>query len=411
MPRIRKLTTAFNAVLWAFGLMSFAGPAASQNLDRQQSIQLGEGDLYPGVRVDVVSDDNIGLLPENEVDGVSTVVRPQLIYVANRSGLEFKLEYLGAISISSEDALQWADSALSASLAAEFDRRRRANVSVGFSRQHEDLGSGLTRGAGELFDEPVEFNSFDLAASFGYGVRDARGNVRAGLRFISRDYTNLDAVTDGRGFTSFRSFGEFSVRVGGSNRAFFQVRGNVTSIDDSSRDRNGGGVLLGLRFNATGRLSGSFGLGLNNVNFATDAQEDDTLFVVESNLRFQSTSFAAFTLDISREINNEGFGVVVDGQGDSIETLVRLGWDHEWSSRVSSRSFVSADITDEVCPIIGDSTVTAGFELNVALRRWLEVGAAYTGESRTTSSCTPGDGAEDLEYDRRLVGIHVRRTL
>ncbi len=411
MPRFRKSTMAFQAVLWAFGVLSVATPAAAQDLDRQQSIQVGQGDLYPAVRVDVESNSNIGLLPENEVDGVSTVVRPELIYVADRSGLEFKAEYIGAISISSEDALQWTDSALSTSLEAEFDRRRRANVSVGFSREHEDLGRNLTRGAGDRFDEPVEFNRFDVAASVGYGVTDARGNVRAGFSFITRDYTNLDSVTDGLGFTSFRPFGEFSVRAGGSSRAFFQLRGNFTSFDNSLRDRDQIGVFLGLRFNATGRLSGSIGLGLDNVTFASDAQEDDTLFVVESNLRFQPTSFAAFTLDINREINNQGFGFAADGQGDSIETLVRLGWDHEWSSRVSSRGFVSADIDDEVCPTIADSTVTAGFELNLALRRWLEVGAAYTGESRSTSSCGPGDGAGALEYDRQLVGVHVRATL
>jgi hypothetical protein len=176
-------------------------------------------------------------------------------------------------------------------------------------------------------------------------------------------------------------------------------------------------------------LSGSFNIGFENVDFSTAGQETTTLFVVESNLRYQPTSFALFTLDVSRGINNTGLGLVAGGSGESIETVVRLGWEHDWSSRFSSKrdrfgigfflglrdacgkAFVEADLDDEICPTISDSTLSAGLEIGLAVRRWLEIGAGFSSASRDTDSCTVGDGAETLAYDRQLVGVHLRATL
>jgi len=193
------------------------------------------------------------------------------------------------------------------------------------------------------------------------------------VNIASRSYTNLDEVTDGRDFNSIRPFGRFGYRIGGDTRATIELRANV--------------------------------------DFSADGREDATLFVVESNLRFRPRSFALLTLDISRGINNAGLELVSNDSGESIETVVRAGWQHDWSSRVSSAAFVSANVRDEICPSLGDSTFSAGFEFNVSLRRWLQLGAGVSVASRQVDRCTVDDGSESLSSDRQLAGIHLRATL
>ena len=386
-------------------------PSHAQSLDDQQSVPVGDAELFPSIRIDYQTNDNVGLLPDDEVDGNATIVRPELVFVADKSGLVFQAGYEGAYSLGSETPLEWDDHRLTATLDVDFDSRRRANLDLRFENLHEEVGENLTRGLGTEFDEPVEFNRFFLDTSFGYGVRDARGNLTAGIRVVSRDYTNLDEVTDGRGFTRVTPYGQFGYRIGGDSRAIIELRASTADFDDASRDRDDVGVLLGLQFTATGRLSGGFKVGFENVDFAADGAEDTTLFVVEANLRYRPRTFALLTLDLSRGINNTGLGLVADGDEESIETLARLGWQHEWSTRVSTDAFVALDLQDEICPTVSDSTVAAGFELNVAVRRWLQIGAGIESASREADGCTAGDGADALDFQRQLLGAHLRATL
>ena len=411
---IRRLCTLVpfrSAVFSALGAVFLIGLASAQDLGEQQGIPVGEGQIYPSIRIDYQSNDNVGLTADDELDGDATIIQPEFVFVADSRNLVFQAGYAGVYSLGSVGPLEWDDHELSAGLAAEFDARRRADVDFSVSRQHTDLGAGLTRGLGNDLDEPVVFDVVQLNAAFGYGVADALGNVTAGVRFQTQNYANLDQVTDGYGFSEVRPYARFGYRIGGDSRFLAEIRASFLEFDLASRSRDELAVLFGLGFTATGRLSGSFNIGFENVDFSTAGQETTTLFVVESNLRYQPTSFAQFTLDVSRGINNTGLGLVAGGSGESIETVVRLGWEHDWSSRFSSKAFVEADLDDEICPTISDSTLSAGLEIGLAVRRWLEIGAGFSSASRDTDSCTVGDGAETLSYDRQLVGVHLRATL
>ena len=386
-------------------------PAHAQDLRNQQSVSVGDAALYPSIRIDYQSNDNVGLLADNEIEGSATIVRPELVFVADKSGLVFQAGYQGDYSLGSETPLEWDDHRLSANLDVEFDKRRRANLELRFENLHQELGTDLTRGLGTAFDEPVEFNRFLLDTSFGYGVSDARGNVTAGLRVVSRDYANLDEITDGRGFTQVTPYGQFGYRIGGDTRAIVELRASTANFENDDRDRSDIGVLLGLQFNATGRLSGAFKLGFEDVDFAADGADDTTLLVAEGNIQYRPRSFALLSLDLSRGINNTGLGLVADGDEESIQTLARLGWQHDWSTRVSTDAFVALDVQDEICPTASDSTASAGFELNVAVRRWLQIGAGFESASRQADGCAAGDGSDALDYQRQLLGVHLRATL
>ncbi len=392
-------------------LACIAANVVGQDFDDQQSVAIGEAALYPSIRIDYQTNDNVGLLPDSEVEGSATIVRPEFVFVADKSGLVFQAGYSGAYSLGSEAPLEWDDHRLTATLAAQFDRRRRANLDVRFENLHEDLGVNLTRGRGTEFDEPVEFNRFYLDTRLGYGVSDARGNLSAGIRVAARDYANLDEVTDGRSYTRVTPYGQFGYRIGGDTRAIIELRASTASFDNANGDRDDIGVLLGLQFTATGRLSGEFKVGFENVDFAANGAEDSTLLVAEANLRYRPRTFALLSLDLSRGINNTGLGLVADGDEESIATLVRVGWQHNWSTRVSTDAFVALNRQDEICPTASDSTASAGFELNVAVRRWLQIGAGFESASRQADSCAGADDSDELDYQRQLLGVHLRATL
>lgn len=393
------------------GGLLLASAASAQNLGQQQGIAVGEAELFPSIRIDYQLDSNVSALSEDEIDGQAVVVQPRFDYLADRRGLVFSGSYAGAYSLGTESELDSVDHRLALGLSAEFDSRRRSDLRLSVNRLHQEVGFGLTRGLGDQVDEPLVFNDLGLLASFTYGARDARGNLTGGFRLQSRSYTNLNSISDGLSFNSFEPFARFGVRVGGDSRAFVEVRATTVSFDDSDRDRDEIGALVGLQFSASGRLSGSIGLGVENVDFSAQSADDATVFVVESSLRYQPRSFAELSLDVSREVNNAGVGAVASGDRQAIETAFRLGWNHSWSSRVTSSAFVETVIQDEICPSFSDTVSSAGLEFNVSVRRWLQLGASASGTSRSVDQCAPDDGSGQLEFERQIIGAHVRATL
>lgn len=396
---------------FAVGLFLVASSVGAQNRDTQQSVSLGDADLFPSIRIGYQTNSNIRLVQDNETEGDATIVEPRLVYVADSNRLTLEASYTGAYSFSSESPLEWDDHAIDTALAARFDKRRRASLGLSAARLHQELGDSLTRGRGNEFDEPVTFNRFELNADFGFGATDARGNITAGLGVVVRDYTSLDQITNGRGFTSIRPFGRFGYRVGGSTRAIVEVRVASYSFDRSSLDRDELDFLAGLSFAATGRLSGTVRLGLENVSYSAAGADDATLFIIETDLEYRPRSFVLFTLDLNRGINNASLGEIAGDGDQAVETGARLGWQHDWSARVSSDAFAAINLADEVCPTASVSTSSVGFELNIAVRRWLQIGASVATASRQADRCEDDVGLNDLEYDRQLVGVHVRSTL
>jgi hypothetical protein len=381
--------------------------AMAQSLEQQQSVPLGEAALYPSIRIDYLSNDNIGLLSENEVDGSATVVSPELVLVAEKRGLAFRADYTGEYSVGSVSALDTTDHILDSQLSADFDSRRRARLVASFARLHQDLGDGLTSGRGGEFDQSLELNRYFLEGAFDYGARNARGNLIIGLRLGATDFVNLGEVADGRSFSLLQPFGRFGYRLSGDTRATLELRGSSFSFDDSDRDRDVIALLLGMSFAASGQLTGSFGVGIEAVDPIASELDGTTLFAIESDVTFRPNSFAVLSLGITREVNNDGIGVIGTGGDLPVETNVRLGWEHSWSSWLSSSAFVAGRFEDETCP----TTVSTGIEVNFNVRRWLQVGGSFDAASRDVDACASELDAGDLEYERQLIGAHIRATL
>jgi len=86
---------------------------------------------------------------------------------------------------------------------------------------------------------------------------------------------------------------------------------------------------------------------------------------------------------------------------------------HEWSSRLHHVANLSYRLENGDCPTSTSLTTGSGsFELNVTLRRWLEVGASFTGQFRDTDLCENIEAnIGDVSFESQIIGAHIRATL
>ena len=416
-PRRRSRASAL-VLSGLLGVLS--GPGASgaraqdAELERQQPVRIGDAALYPSLRVDYFVDDNVGLKSRDEVDASAVVLSPRLDFVADRRTLTLSASYAGEFSRSDEGALEYDDHRLGLDAGAEFDARRRASASLALERDHQDLGLEFTRGRGDDFDEPVIVNDTSFDGRFTYGASAARGNLVGGLRLGDVSYTNLSTVTDGRDYTRVEPYGQFAYRLSGATRAVLQVGFGAFDFDRDIDDRDELNVGAGISFAPTGKLRGGFLLGVSRADYADAAVETQSAFAASADIAWFVREYATISLDLSRAFDNLSPTVQSDdGERQSIRTSARLSWDHAWSERFGTSAFVRLVDVSRPCPLRQTTTGSGGVEFDLSVRRWLEFGASAALSSRGADAC-PGDAegdADDLEFDRTVLGVHVRATL
>lgn len=389
-------------------LLTLSGTTALAQ-QRGQPIEIGESNLFPSAEIRFISDSNAFLTPDDETDTTGVVVSPRVEWLAQRRLLDLSLVYQGDYAAYSEDTLDFDDHLLSFTAAAELSARQRVRGSVAVSRAHEPLGTDLTRGIADENTEQVESTNLDAQASFVYGANNAKGNLELGLRVADQNFTNQDEITDGRSFTEFEPFAVFSLRLSSDTRLLFEGSISDQSFDEEIRDRTDSTVLVGISLGENRKTSGTARIGYTQASFEQDTRGDEDAFVADIALRWEPADFSAFELTASREFDNSEADAV---QSLTLDDFVRLRWSHDWSSRVSTDTFVSRRGSDRDCPDLDTTTLTAGVQIAFSVRRWLVLGAGVDASSRSSDSCpVPDPDFNDLDFDRQTGSIFLRATL
>ncbi len=403
--------------LSGLGAATVGGVAHAQDyrdgLEDQQPVRIGDAELFPSLRVDYLFNDNAGLRSENEVDATAVVASPQLAFVADRAQLGLRLAYDGEYSQGSEPPLDYNDHRLGLDVDAAFGARQRASLAVYLARQHLDVGTEFTRGVTGVTDEPVGYNDSGAELDFTYGARDARGNLVVGLRLRDLSYTSRPSLTDGRSYTAIEPFGQFTYRLSGDTRAVLELGYATFDFDGDAGDdddRDELNVRVGALFAATGRVRGNFLVGVSNASYAETGIEDESAFTTRADIDYLLREYSRFRFTLARDFDNLSPTSGTPGEDQSIRTLGRLAWTHRWSERFSTQAFGALVDVARTCPDRPTTTVAAGIEGDLAIRRWLQVGASAGLSSRTADECDVATD-EDLDYDQGVYGVHVRATL
>jgi len=397
-------------------VLTAGGSVQAQNLDDETdgpSFALGETRLFPSVRIDALRNDNVYLTADDEIDANVFLVSPRVLWVADRRLLTLRATYDGEYSRSSEAVLEHADHRLGLNVSANPGTRLRVDGDLTYRRGHQEPGTNLTRGLGTSFDEPVAFDQFQIRGSTRYGAEGARGNLAIGLRILGRNYASLSIVTDGRDFVATEPYARFSLRVAGDTRALVELRFTDVDFDEDASDRSDVSLLGGVTFAATGRSSGELKVGATRSGYASDDREDETTLIVEGAFDFAPRDYSRLRLVLTRELDNAA-GVQIDSvDGEAVADEARLDWIYDWSERVRQTTFASYEAVTRGCPELGDRTASAGIELSLQVRRWLELGVSGEAGRRSGVDCDGVDEATAaaLDYGVTRVGGFVRARL
>ena len=382
---------------------------ASVAQQRGAPIQIGESDLFPSAQIRFLSNSNAFLTPVDETDTTAVEVSPRVEWRAQRRLLDLSLIYRGDYAAYSEDNLDFDDHLLNFTANAELGARQRVKGSLEVSREHEVLGTLITRGEADENTEQVESTNFEAQASFGYGATNAKGNIEVGLLLASQNFTNQDDLTDGRDFTEIAPFGVFSFRLSSDSRLLLEGKISDLDYDDDVRDRTDATALIGITIGENRKTSGSARIGYTQASFDLDTRGDEDAAIADISLTWRPVDFSIFDLTYSREFDNSDSDAL---QEITVEDRVRLDWVHDWSTRVRTDAFVSRVARDRECPDLDTATTSAGIEIGFSVRRWLVLGAGVSAASRTSDNCPVQDpDEEDLDFDRSIGNIFLRATL
>lgn len=382
-----------------------------RNLDGQ-SVKLGETDLVPSIRIEFESTDNAFRSNDDETDSTRVIVNPEVTWFAERRLLSLKAKYEGSFATGSEDVSDFTDHLIGFTADANFDSRNRSRVAISIAREHDDFGNGVLSNATESDPNDVaESTEIELVGAHTYGAANARGNLTGGLRILSVEYDNQPGFTEGRDSVRFQPFAEFGYRVSADTRAVLGVRFATADFDNDFLDRDDLTIFSGFNFSATGALSGSLRVGATQSVFDASQRDDETSLFLDSRLVYRPSAFARIQLNLRRELDNSRGSL--NNLESAINTDITASWEHEWSSRISSRAAIDVELFDGICPDPSDVITTPSFEIEYALRRWFSFGLSASQESRVVSDCDNmlADDVSLEDYDRVDFGAFIRGTL
>ena len=384
----------------------FGGGVFAQ--DSGRSVKVGEADLYPSLRIDYLNNDNAFVTPNDEVDTNGVRVSPTLSLIAQRRLFQLRLGYAGQYGSFDESALNFDDHNLTLDADAELSSRRRVRGRFRVAKEHEDLGRGLTRGIATEDSDIIDFVTVDIGGAYTYGAKNATGNLEFGLNIRDRTYQSQSALTDGLDYTQITPRGLFTYRLSDRSRALFELGVSNWRFADSFDDRNDIFFNTGLLLSQGGKSGGTIRLGLARQKFDDSVRDDTSEFTANIALFYEPVAFSRFDLRVERSFDDIDGTQITSAGSQEINDFIRLGWVHNWSSRVRSRSFASHNSASRQCPSQGTDLTSVGFEIGVDARSWLELGAGVVSERRKDDNCTNPIIANNLDFDRQIVNIYVR---
>lgn len=381
------------------------------NLHAQQSsIKVGEADLLPSVRVDYFSLDNAFRSSENEVDATGVSVAPSAVLVANRKGLEIEAGYNGMFASYSEDELNFDDHTIYGTVAAVISKRKRLFGSASISLGHEPLGTNFTEGDAIPGSEQVENAKFDARLSYRYGAPTARINLTGGLGLNSLTYRNREDLTDGRDYFSVNPFANLSYRLSADTRALLELRVRNVTYDNSLLDRNEIELLTGLSFRGTGKTGGNALIGVSSSSYSDGGREDDSVLAVDIGLYYLPTTFSRIDLKARRAFNDQDGVNLQASSTQTVDDVASVRWRNQWSGFVSSTASLTLQTKNRDCPTASTQTLSAGVQVAVKPRRWIELGTGFSSTDRTADSCT-GEDSSGLDYGFQRISVFLNISL
>lgn len=334
--------------------------------------------------------DNLFRSETDAIDTGYSVLKPRIqAWMANGPSSYSLTWEIANYTYFSSHTDDFTDNTINLDIHQEFNAKNELNVIGEYYSGHEQRGTGLSQGIGELIDSPVELDRSLLGADYTYGSKTANGRLKLAALARSRDYQNFEENTQYRNYNRYQVGGTFFWRVGAKTDILAELRYLDTEYDKTNPgDRNGSLdsgqfiYFVGIGWDASAKVSGSIRVGAFNRSYESDARQDDDSFSWEIDLTYKPRTYSWFNLESYRKSEE------TNGLGNAVNiNRTTLLWNHNWNTRSSTVLKLGAGKNDYVdsVPERNDDLYNAEARYNYAFRRWLDFGVGYRYEDRSST--------------------------
>ncbi|MGZ9898556.1 outer membrane beta-barrel protein [Shewanella gaetbuli] len=398
-----KLSTKLNYVT-ASVLMALSYQVSAAD-EKAGVIKTESGfDLTPGVNASLKYDDNIASTntdqQESWILAVTPAIQAKMLDGNNTYTIEAGLEY-GNYFDSTDD--NYLDGLLRGEADIEFNQSNRLNVDAAYIYGHEDRGTGIFEGIGGLQDEPNQFDMYHAGGYYEYGARTTPARVRVNAKYLSKEYTNFEDVTQYRNYDDaiFGATFYYDTRASTSLLLDYQNTTTAYDVEDpfGDRDSNTQDLRLGVEWEATATTEGSVKVGYQKKSFDNADREDFSGIAWDAKITWTPLTYSQFDFSTgSSSKDPNAFGDYVRA------TTYGFKWDHDWSELIGTTLAYNRSVDDYTGIEREDISNMYTASVNFSILRWVTLKA---GVDISDNSSTE----QRYEYDRNVYFLTAEMTL
>lgn len=371
-------------------------------------------EVVPGLTSSLYYDDNVIRDRNATISSMVATLAPSVKATLNTGANSFSFStalkagnYFDSSDDNYLDGYMETEAKLSPSSAHNF--KLRANASW----LHEDRGTGVSEGRGNLLGDVTKFHTDTLAGEYEYGRPGAAGKLRANARYYSRTYDNFRDVTQYRDYDLNEVGGAFVYQTASVFRLVAEAKTadieyEVTDLS-GSRDNQDSNFKVGAEWDLTAMTTGIVKVGYQNKDFDLSSRENFSGVSWEAIVQWQPLTYSGFDFSTGRRAKDvEALNINADFIEES---TYAVGWNHQWSSFFDSKiayQYQTEDYnrlpTATTAVAREDKIKLLTGELNYKPLRWLTVTGFINVEDRSST-------AGIIEYDRNVYGLSFKMTL
>ncbi len=372
-----------NKALWVGGCLFLGNLTLAVAAPQPAAMNVGGLSLVPFVELEEKFDSNILYSETNEKSSTITTISPTaqlgLQKGVNVYGIQAAIQ-AGFYASSSDD--NYVDAQTQASVHQEFTRRNVLDLQAQYNRAHDYRGTGYTQGIATIINEPDRYHTLGFGGDYTYGSTDAIGRIKLSAAYTDKVYDNHRNLTEARDRSNTDLGATFYYQIQPKTALLFELKQTIIDYTlsavtlDSTETR----YYVGGEWEITAITTGNARAGWLQKNFDSANRKDFSGFSWVIGGSWTPIKRSEFTLQTSGKTDE------TNGVGDYIDSKsVTAGWNHEWSSRVSSNltGFVVKNVYTPSTQKEGLVAASLGVTYN--MRRWLNFSAKY-GHSRRLSN-------------------------
>ncbi|PLW68321.1 hypothetical protein C0039_13070 [Pseudohalioglobus lutimaris] len=371
------------------------------------NVTIGPVNITPTVEAETRYIDNLYRSRSSEQSTWASEVAPEIQAWVQSGPSLYSLSYeLKDYRYFSQHQEDFTDHKVNLDIAHQFTSRHKIDVVGEYLAGHEETGTGLSEGVGEIIGEPVEFDRARAGVEYTYGNQDSAGRLVLAARALDLEYGNFREQTQyfDRAQKDFAS--TFFVKVAPRTDVLAEVR-YIDNEYDRVNPQNPGGSLdseeynyfVGVEWQATASTSGNVRLGGYDRSYDSSGRDDDDGFSWEVGVTYWPRTYSRIDLGARR------FSEETNGLGDFINTReFTLDWKHDWGGRSSTYVTAAHFREDYSGANRDDDFINLELGYTFAARRWLDLGMGYRLEDRDSN-------LQRFDYTRNAYFLELELSL